>query len=88
MGEDVKDPCRIGGDADACKHIAKLAHRRIGKNFLDIPLKHAENSSQQGCENTNPGNYRSRQRIVDIDETEAGNHIDTGCDHGGRMYQC
>ena len=57
----VSDQMKIRGDgrseAYGQKHISKLRYGRIGENFFDIVLKHANSSSKQGCCSTNDG-YR------------------------------
>src|ERR1044071_3185859 len=50
MGHKVKDGSGIGPYSTPENHVAKLAHRRIGQDALDICLQEADGGGKQGGE--------------------------------------
>jgi len=88
MRHQVEDASRVGGDTDTHEHVTELADRRVGKHTLDVTLADSDGCGIDGSERTDGGNDPCGEGGKIKQDTGAGNHVDTGGDHGGGVDQC
>ena len=87
VGHQVEDPGTESANAHCQEHVADLADGGISQDAFDVVLRQSGKSSQQQGEHTYPGNHFQCRRSQQEQAVGAGDKINPGGDHGGRVDQ-
>ena len=85
--QEVEDARAEGPDAAGEEHVAELAHRRVGEHALDVVLDEADRGGEDRRRGAHDRDRRHRVRRVSVDRGGAGDHVDAGGHHRGRVDQ-
>ncbi len=83
VGEQVEHGGLIGPNAGGKEHIAQLRTGRIGDDALDIILREADRSGEDGRDGADIGDNHLGDRRIFEQGRQQTHHIDTSGDHGG-----
>ena len=81
----MEDGRRVGCDAAAQEHVAKLRDGGVGQHALDVVLHQADGGGKEGGGRADDGDHAEREGRAVKEEVRAGDHVDAGRDHGGRV---
>ena len=87
VGEEVEDRVDVtdGAETGGEHHVADLAHRGSGQRLLDVVLGGTDDRAHEDRDQSDNDNGRRGPRCSVVDGVAAGDQIDTGGDHGGRV---
>ena len=87
MGGQVEDPGKQAAGAQPHKHETQLADGRVGPHLLDVTGHHGHGRGHQHADRSD-GQADAHGRRRQGEKTEqAGEQVDAGGHHGGRMQQ-
>ncbi|MNG95460.1 hypothetical protein D3C79_544990 [compost metagenome] len=87
VGHQVEDGPFPGADPQGQEHVAYLAHGGVGQNPLDVGLDQGGEAGQYQRDGTDQGHQMQDLRGQQEQTMGAGDEVDTGGHHGGRVDQ-
>ena len=87
MRHEVKNARTESPDSASQKHVAELADRRVGENFLDVGLNEADCGSEESCSAADCGNDDQRGFRMLEENVRARDNVDSRSHHRGCVNQ-
>ncbi len=87
VGEEVEHRPRHRTGTDGEEHVADLAHRRVGEDFLDLPLGEGAGRRVEGGGGADGGDHRHAEGGEGDQGEEPAEQVDAGSDHGRGVDQ-
>ena len=81
----MKDTCRPGSDSQSQEHVSDLADGGVSQDPFYIPLGETAETGQQQSGRAQDRHDHHYRRCQGKQHVGAGNQINTGGNHGGRM---
>src|SRR5712672_2682519 len=83
----MEGPTPESADSAGQKHVAKLADGGVSENFLDVGLDQCDGGREECGGAADGGDDDQRGFRVFEQDVRAGDDVDTGSNHGGRVDQ-
>src|SRR6267154_1306585 len=83
----MENACAESADSAGQKHVAKLADGGVSENLLDVGLYQSDGGSEECGGAADGGDDDQRGFRVFEQDVRAGDDVDAGSNHGGRVDQ-